>query len=289
MQPRLVSGQGHYGKWTALSHRWGNRTAMFRTTSDTLSNRSTEISMPTLPLTFRDAAIITRAVNIRYLWIDALCIIQDDLDDWAQQSATMGYIYKYSVLTISATCAPDYHHGLLRKRENQTPVSLPFRDSHTGLLGRICERAPLKDWSRAVDLDSPLSSRGWVLQERMLPPRTLHVGDEQMFWECRICRVSEGELHESDWTVRGHEGIMDRWNPKGFLIPFDSADESECMASSAPPQICIGLMYCQFRVGRNQRPAIRIQSLCRSPPNDTHVLAGYYRAILISDLNNAFR
>ena len=66
-----------------------------------------------IPKTFQDAIIVTHFLGFQYLWIDSLCIIQDDLNDWAEESAKMSTIYADATLTIAASAAPDDTHGFL--------------------------------------------------------------------------------------------------------------------------------------------------------------------------------
>lgn len=68
--------------------------------------------MSSLPPSFRDAVIVTRELGIRDLWIDSLCIVQDDLDDWRKESAEMGRIYGMSFLTIIAAGASNSQVGV---------------------------------------------------------------------------------------------------------------------------------------------------------------------------------
>jgi hypothetical protein len=83
----LISGDHIVGSdraYTALSHCWGPATASHsaKTRKATESSHRLGMSMHDLPLTFRDAIIVTRALNVRYIWIDSLCIVQDDVLDW---------------------------------------------------------------------------------------------------------------------------------------------------------------------------------------------------------------
>jgi Heterokaryon incompatibility protein (HET) len=88
---------------------------------------------------FLDAIVVTKALGLRYLWIDSLCIIQDDEDDWLAESKTMGTLYERAVVTLAASTAPDSTHGLFLERlysELQVPsVQLPFirRDTTSGV------------------------------------------------------------------------------------------------------------------------------------------------------------
>jgi hypothetical protein len=73
---RLHTTKGERGRFVFLSYTWGT-TKMPTTTQETLEDRSRGISMQMLPKSWQDAILIVRKMGFRYLWIDALCIIQD--------------------------------------------------------------------------------------------------------------------------------------------------------------------------------------------------------------------
>lgn len=73
----VVPRVGKRAHWVALSHCWG-QSSTFKTTSNTLESHKRRLDWEELPKTFRDAICVTRALGVRYLWIDSLCIIQDD-------------------------------------------------------------------------------------------------------------------------------------------------------------------------------------------------------------------
>lgn len=148
--------------------------------------------MESLPKTFHDAVTTTRRLNARYLWIDSLCIIQklgEDCGDWQHEASLMSMVYQNSLCNISATGAEDCSQGLFFKR-NQSRI-LPRK-----VKSRIAQpdASPLDEkvlylvdsamWSDYLEI-SPLLSRGWVVQERILSPRIIHFGREQLAWECR--------------------------------------------------------------------------------------------------------
>lgn len=60
-----------------------------------------------LPSTFQDAITVTRRLGIAYIWIDSLCIVQDDAQDWEREAAKMALIFESAYLTIAATAAPN--------------------------------------------------------------------------------------------------------------------------------------------------------------------------------------
>ncbi|KAN0077636.1 Heterokaryon incompatibility protein (HET) domain containing protein [Elaphomyces granulatus] len=134
------------GKYIALSHCWGANQGQLplRTTKDKLKDYKQHIEFSELPQTFQDAVTVAREIGIEYLWIDSLCIIQDDSGDWKEES---------------------------QKMEQKLPESL-MRKTPTG-----------KSFKQAVD-EGLLNTRGWVLQERALSRRTIHFTGSQIFWEC---------------------------------------------------------------------------------------------------------
>lgn len=90
-EPRLQLGESSSGPWIALNHTWGGDESC-RLLTENLQTRMNKIPMSELPETFRDAVIITRKLGLSYLWIDSLCIIQDDAQDWSTEAAVMGQV-----------------------------------------------------------------------------------------------------------------------------------------------------------------------------------------------------
>jgi hypothetical protein len=99
--------------------------AMLKTTSTTLSQFKTEIKWDDLPKTFHDAVTICRRLDVEYIWIDALCIIQDSEPDWQNQASKMASNFENVYFTIAATKAKDSSQGFFFR--NQPPVSNPSR------------------------------------------------------------------------------------------------------------------------------------------------------------------
>ena len=189
VHPRLHQSGGSCGHWATLSHCWGLSTTT-RLTSATLDERLECIPMESLSRNFRNAIIVSRILGIRYIWIDSLCIIQDSAKDWLRESAKMGDIYKYSLITIAATNAEDSSAGFLRNRTSEVRCNLTVernRDIPVYIRPRI-------EWYCFADIVGPLTHRAWVLQERLLTARTLHFGGQQMMWQCKTKTLAEGFL-----------------------------------------------------------------------------------------------
>lgn len=185
---RLVRGSLISDNFIALSHCWGESQRdrlgcvvipLYCTTRSNFDHREAGFSATDLPQTFLDAIKVARGLGVQYLWIDSLCIIQGDDEEWRQESRTMQDVYTSAYCTIAATSALDSNSGFLRRYTSSE--YLYVRD---GLLGRkifVCTNAA--DFDIEVD-DAQLNKRAWVMQERFLSCRTIHFGANQMYWEC---------------------------------------------------------------------------------------------------------
>jgi hypothetical protein len=107
---RLYETQNESDYYVSLSHCWGKARAI-TTTSETLVKNSQIITWDCLPKTFQDAVTIVRRLGLKYLWIDSLCIIQDDPEDWSRESGKMVAVYQNAYLTIAATKSADDDGG----------------------------------------------------------------------------------------------------------------------------------------------------------------------------------
>jgi Heterokaryon incompatibility protein (HET) len=147
------------------------------------------IECQNLPLTFQHAIYITRRLGYRYLWIDSLCIIQDSKRDWEQESAIMGDIYAGGICNISALAGKDSRAGCFITRN-------PLKYVHCRIgAPKKCVEKEAYSITKGDPLPSGteghLSTRGWVVQERTLSPRTLHFSLTGIAWECFSRRVNE--------------------------------------------------------------------------------------------------
>ncbi|PZC90285.1 HET domain-containing protein, partial [Pyrenophora tritici-repentis] len=114
---KLIEKAGKLGSYAALSHCWG-ATQQFTTTVATLPERRERIPFVQLTKTFKKAVQTTRALGIRYLWIDSLCIIQGDPDDWAREASQMSSVYQNAMITIAAAASESGDEGLFRERSD---------------------------------------------------------------------------------------------------------------------------------------------------------------------------
>ena len=193
-----VRTQEERGDYVALSHRWGLRgwqKMPLQTTRRNLKQHCKGISYQRLPSTFRDAVTVTRMLGIRYLWIDALCILQDDKEDWLKQSSEMGSIFKGSLITIAIHSAKNSSEGFLWRRHVPEFLRIQPRQRRSGEPSSFYIRIPmLSEYVMIGRLrDSQISHRAWVLQELCLSPHILHFVEDHMLWECSHQPVAIGE------------------------------------------------------------------------------------------------
>jgi hypothetical protein len=190
--PRLHEGGSSKALYFTLSYRWNqNIPATFQTVKSNLDEYMVSIRLEILPKTMRDAILITRRFGIRYLWIDALCIIQDSEDDWAREANTMANVYKNSLLTIAVATDTNSEADVCfrprsRLRVRPLGVNSLWADGSTKYV--FADRRITQDGSRPP---SALDKRAWVLQEQLLSPRVLTYSNEELYWDCICLNASE--------------------------------------------------------------------------------------------------
>jgi hypothetical protein len=231
---------GQQGLYLALSHCWGNL-GHFVTTKATMEERKQGIEIADMPQTFQDAIAITRGLGLRYIWIDSLCICQDDLENWDRESAKMQAIYANAYLTLAADAARDNSEGLFPRPLGRQYTSVNYT-SPEGIKGQtLAFASPLREEAINNDYVSmpkeALSDRAWSLQERVLSRRTLHYTTSQMYFEC-----NEG--------FRGEDGLVlpDRYHSvhiqqvKDYASEESEEENSEAKPSSTSKKILKGVL-----------------------------------------------
>lgn len=161
----VIETGGLRGHYSALGHCWGpSDKRPLRTTKATLKEHLNGIAFEVLPKTFQDAVTVTRAVGLQYLWIDSLCILQDDEEDWLQESARMGSLYEKARLTIAASGAKDPTEGcFISERPRMSSVEIPYYSDADEEAGSIwVSMLPHYDPSPVL---GPLRNRAWAFQE----------------------------------------------------------------------------------------------------------------------------
>ncbi|KAL7893951.1 heterokaryon incompatibility domain-containing protein [Trichoderma sp. SZMC 28014] len=200
---RLVDSHSQTDKepqpYLALSYCWGPKAPLLKTTKSNYAYLKSCISYHTMPKAYQDTVRIARALGVKYIWIDALCIIQDDVSDWETESKMMAEIFQNALVTIIPLCTSTCDEGFLERNP-----SLRIKYMHHSIEGNISgsffirhipfsyenaefairsspsfSNAPIK-----LELKkSPWQARGWTFQEDMFATRKLYFGHMMMYWD----------------------------------------------------------------------------------------------------------
>lgn len=185
---RLVETTPDKWTWACLSYVWGGD-QRHKTTRSLLSQYLKDVCLEVLPRTIKDAVRVCRELGIPYLWADSLCIVQDDELDKAREIPQMAFIYRHALLTVAATSAHDVEEGFLHHvrpicYRRFAPTSLRFRDRR----GRESKPFMLTEKHQTAmfhELEEPIDSRAWALQEQLLSPRCVSYTSHGPVWSCR--------------------------------------------------------------------------------------------------------
>ncbi|KAK3331655.1 heterokaryon incompatibility protein-domain-containing protein [Cercophora scortea] len=254
-------------KYVALSHRWGI-SQHFTTTKATIPTREQGFHQDELPATYKDAVTTARNLGFSHLWIDSLCIVQDDEADWKSESQRMGNIFKHASFTIAAHCARGDDEGFLAralvKRGTVDHLHIHGGEQKTFSLYR---RGNL-----AMDVTaSALCRRGWVLQERFMASRTIHFTDGQVFAETTdtvLCEDGPLDFSANPTTTTtkpSYDILRGKRGRSGGVTATWSEDSTTFYSPSAAPAL-----RAMFGLGSNsntQQPTHTTDSWSESPPH----------------------
>lgn len=190
---KLVQTFGATGTYCALSHCWGPADKLpIRTLKGNIQDHYSDIPLTALPRTFREAAILTQKLGIDYLWIDSLCIQQDDADDWRREAASMGLLYQQATLVIAAAGSEDPTGGLfICERSPKIALQLPYAregNSNGGTFNLAIRSPSMRPF---CVYPSPLQDRAWALQESYLAQRIVLFAGRGVDWRCMTCECDE--------------------------------------------------------------------------------------------------
>jgi len=262
---QLREGGGERGQYACLSHRWGH-IPPFRLFSANLETLKGRILWQQLPESYKDAIQFTRKIGLRYLWIDALCILQDDNDDWDREWAKMGDVFSFSTLTLAATASRDDTQGMFRTIE--PPPVINFTDTNGRSRNLVVYESKLTSLSRELT-KAPLLGRAWVFQERLLSPRMLHFCNGFLVFECMHQTITE-------------DGFYSRTTSQSKIEHIRSLTESsESGLASKWRSIVEDYSWQNFTFERDRLPAIYgLSRQMASYRKDEYISGLWYRSIL---------
>ena len=188
--------------YLTLSYCWGIGRSIPRTTVKSLKAHKENIAWSALPKTFQEAVLFTKKLGVQYLWIDSLCVIQDDVTDKLRAAFELDSIFGNALLTLAATSSADPTQGLfgsttppfkIQATDSKGSLSKVYvreQPSHYSFKAPFNEGSHMNDWelpfntSKEANAHTPLLRRAWAYAERLLSSRVLHFTDSEMILEC---------------------------------------------------------------------------------------------------------
>ncbi|KAF1975776.1 HET-domain-containing protein [Bimuria novae-zelandiae CBS 107.79] len=197
---------GERGCWVALSYRWGRQNSS--TTLKNLREKKEGFDLEQLPKTIRDAVVVTRGLGVQYLWVDAICIVQNEETPWIwkREAAEMCSVYENALLTIAAIDNEHSDTGLSSIDPRRQAVQLDLKSSYIPAMSIFARQSHALGYYGFMSSgrqnihhsygfgDSALGlldNRGWTLQEITLSPRILWFSTCELGFSCPAGRVCE--------------------------------------------------------------------------------------------------
>jgi len=215
-EPHLhVTNGDEFGRYLALSHCWGD-VQLIQTKTTNYSQHRITIPFYTLPKTFQHAIKVARAIDVQYIWIDSLCILQDDSSDWEKESSKMASIYQNAYAVILASNTTNSQSGLWNSAwDSYNTESVVKNFSYTNNDGSVSQIIARKALSHEDNIPesylqyespSPLSTRAWTLQEELLAWRCIYFTGKELLWKCEHgkkceCMQEDTNIEVNDKTI----------------------------------------------------------------------------------------
>jgi hypothetical protein len=280
---KLYVTNGEQMEYICLSHCWGSLDKKpLETRRDTMDAFQIGIPWGKLTKTFKDAIVFSRKLGVRFLWIDSLCIIQDDSHDWAREAGRMASIYENALLTLAAASSSNSRGGLFRTSNPGTllphdeNILAGFQADQREIYIRRFPSPTFFEYGAKADGDgtSPLLKRAWVFQERILSRRILFFTPWELVFECRV----------SNSTESGQSWINSRAK-HDFTIAYEP-NTSRAELATLWRRVVQEFTHLQLTMEKDTLPAMaglakRIQ---QSQAIDTEYFAGLWRDTFIEDM-----
>ena len=199
-------------RYIALSYCWGDswfKEKAFRSLRSTLSSKMDRIVLGDLPLLYQDVVAVARQLGISHIWIDALCIVQDDTKEKDEEMAKMGDYYRNADFTVAASSAAGVQKSFIRCREDGSewapqkfsvlPRDFEYSESPERRQHFYSQRRREQEDLTRLVLEGPLSKRAWCYQENVLSRRVAHFDEVDDIWEC------QKEVAMAERVMRGND------------------------------------------------------------------------------------
>ncbi|KAK4109133.1 HET-domain-containing protein [Canariomyces notabilis] len=231
--------------YVALSYCWGAGTHSHKTTKENTDERLKSFTLAALPKTIQDAVEITRKLGFRSLWIDSLCIVQDDEGDVANQLGDMHKIYTSAALTVSAANASGSDEGFLSvcwpaSQSVRLRYKTPNREEGHVILSKYFRPG-----------GEPIHTRAWTLQEHLLSTRTLIYGTHGLRWSCRTAKYYDVSQNQPDIpTAADLSSGIRNWATWYEIVQEFSSRKLSFPQDRLPAISAIAAKYSEAGIGR---------------------------------------
>jgi hypothetical protein len=205
---QLLEPKAVRAKYIALSYCWGiTDSDTYMTDMSNIRERKADMQYFDLPPLFQDVIRCARTLDIEYIWIDRLCIIQGENGDFQSQAPKMGEIYGNATLTIAAgSAASENDRILVTRRSRWLASNIEVNVKGIGSLHLRCRRRPYALGTEARGGDyGKVSTRAWIWQERLLSARTIFYTPSALKFECHCHSIWEGfgqGITGPSWSAR---------------------------------------------------------------------------------------
>ncbi|KAK4446191.1 HET-domain-containing protein [Podospora aff. communis PSN243] len=204
-------------RYAALSYCWGKAEeakSQLTTTISTLAQRRLGVDLQSASPVLQDAIQIARALSIPYLWVDSICILQDDIADWERQCVDVATIYNNAYVTLCASSSTSCLEGFLKQRGSK--ICMPFTSSQSqGITGSYdLDFKWAESWSPSLDFterelwndlsECRWANRGWTFQEARSSTRQLVFGQANLHFLCPSGAITMGDSQEEFSLAKQH-------------------------------------------------------------------------------------
>lgn len=273
--------------FVTISYSWGTQEPLTkeqrehidagRTLKDNVEARLCSFSLSQIPVMLRQAILFIRALGYEYIWIDSVCIIQLNFEDWTREAPYMREYYGNSVFTLYLCSVRSPAEELFKARE-------AWRLGSSGGRIRGNRLVSVEEPIEEIRSHSPLAQRGWTLQEEQLSPRRLFWFSQRLYWVCSTAHHAEG-LSTPD---RRPQWLPER--DKASILPFNflAARWNQDVDTLHDEWLTIVQSYCQRCLTKPGDKFEAISGLAASywPSHaDEQYLAGLWKSTLVQDMS----
>ncbi|KAK0984087.1 hypothetical protein LTR91_001479 [Friedmanniomyces endolithicus] len=264
--------------YISLSHRWGSPAQLLLKPTNRPALR---LSIPVAGLkkSVQDAITLVQRFGVSYLWVDTLCILQDDPQDLAREIADMHNIYSNAVCNIAASDAEADDEGCFVNRDPALVTQYRVRliVDPSGEARHLLHRG----WQPASDSvdSSVLASRGWVFQERLLSRRLLHCTKQGLVWECFETEASE-MFPEGQLEQLGHPHSR----LKAALVKEEPSIHGSKLLNEDWPTIVQYYTVCNLTYSQDKLKALAGISAMIQEVTDDEYIAGFWKSRMLWSL-----